>query len=444
MRFPHPIRLPDAWPGSVKSGVLYVICLARYALGCTRSWAVNSVNERVRLKAENQRLWEEVGLLREEIRIKDARMARIAPGRRPYYPPTERMTILELRAARGWSMAQTARAFLVTSATVASWMKRVDEDGPDALVQIREPVNKFPDFIAYIVRRLKTLCPTMGKRKIAETLARAGLHLGATTVGRMLKEKPRTIPPTAEVTSYGRRRVVTADYADHVWHIDLTVMPTMSGLWCSWLPFSLPQRWPFCHWVAVDHFSRRVMGCIAFKDQPTSQAVRSFLERTIAKAKKTPKYIVCDRGRQFDCQAFRDWCRRQGIKPPRYGAVGKHGSIAVVERFILTLKRLLSCLLLVRYRRQSFQRELDAIVEWYNIHRAHTWLGGKAPDEVYFGKYPANRKPRFEPRERWPHGSPCAKPWALVRGRPGAKVMLEVSFHHGRKHLPIVTLKRAA
>ena len=30
-------------------------------------------------------------------------------------------------------------------------MKRVDEDGPDALVQLRQPVNKFPDFARYIV-----------------------------------------------------------------------------------------------------------------------------------------------------------------------------------------------------------------------------------------------------------------------------------------------------
>jgi len=33
--------------------------------------------------------------------------------------------------------------------------------------------------------------------------------------------------------------------------------------------------------------------------------------------------------------------RRKGIKPPRYGAVGKHGSLAVIERLILTLKVLL-------------------------------------------------------------------------------------------------------
>ena len=59
-------------------------------------------------------------------------MARIAPQRRPHYTPTERLAILELRAARGWSLAQTARAFLVTAETIASWTRRVDEEGPDA------------------------------------------------------------------------------------------------------------------------------------------------------------------------------------------------------------------------------------------------------------------------------------------------------------------------
>ena len=48
------------------------------------------------------------------------------------------------------------------------------------------------------------------------------------------------------------------------------------------------------------------------------------------------------------------------------------------------------------------------------------------------------------PRPQWPRGAPCAKPWALVRGKPGAELILEVRFHRGRKHLPIVRLRRAA
>ena len=60
-----------------------------------------------------------------------------------------------------------------------------------AVVQMPEPVKKFPLFVACLVRRLKVLCPTMGKTRIAHVLCRAGLNLSATTVGRMLKERPR-------------------------------------------------------------------------------------------------------------------------------------------------------------------------------------------------------------------------------------------------------------
>jgi hypothetical protein len=58
----------------------------------------------VRLAAENSRLKEQISLLREEIRIKDARIALIPSHRRPQHPPMERMAILELKAACGWSL----------------------------------------------------------------------------------------------------------------------------------------------------------------------------------------------------------------------------------------------------------------------------------------------------------------------------------------------------
>ena len=144
-------------------------------------------------------------------------------------------------------------------------MKRVDAEGPDALIQLCEPVNKFSDFVRYVVQRLRFLSPTMGKVKIAEILARAGLHLGVTTVGRILKEKPVPASEPAQKTETSGR-VVTSKYPNHVWHVDLTTVPTGAGFWCSWLPFALPQRWPFCWWVGViiDHFSRRVMGFATF------------------------------------------------------------------------------------------------------------------------------------------------------------------------------------
>ncbi|HOI56371.1 MAG TPA: DDE-type integrase/transposase/recombinase [Phycisphaerae bacterium] len=170
-------------------------------------------------------------------------------------------------------------------------------------------------------------------------------------------------------------RVVTARYPNHVWHVDLSAVPIVAGLALPWLPFALPQRWPFCWWVAtaIDHFSRRVVGLAAFDRQPSSVQVRQFLARAIRRAGQPPKYLICDKGGQFWCDGFKSWCKRRGIKP-RFGAVGKHGSIAVVERFIRTMKA--ECtrrLLLTPLRRESFRQELDLFATWYNEHRPHHW-----------------------------------------------------------------------
>src|SRR4029453_17078212 len=150
----------------------------------------------------------------EEIRIKDARMEQIEPHRRPHYPPTHRLAILELRAARGWTLAQTARIFLVSPLTIASWMGRLDEEGPDALVRLPEPVNRFPDFVSYLVRHLRILCPSLGKVKKAQILARAGMHLGATTIRRMQRD---TRCPEPLKIQQAAPRVVSAKKPNQLW-----------------------------------------------------------------------------------------------------------------------------------------------------------------------------------------------------------------------------------
>lgn len=202
---------------------------------------------------------------------------------------------------------------------------------------MREPVNKFPYLVRYLVRRLKVLFPSMGRKRIAQTLTRAGLCLSASTVGRMLKERGRdpehftqaedTAPvETSVVEPPAATRTVTAKRPNHVWHVDLTVVPTTAGFWAPWLPLSLPQVWPFCWWVAcaVDHYSRLALGFAVFKRQPSSAAVRAFLGRTIGKVQACPKYIICDQGPQFASAGFKAWCKRKNIRP-RYGAVHRYG-----------------------------------------------------------------------------------------------------------------------
>lgn len=163
----------------------------------------------------------------------------------------------------------------------------------------------------------------------------------------------------------------------------------------------------------------------------------------IHNARATPKYLICDKGGQFWWDGFRSWCDRKGIRP-RFGAVGQHGSIAIVERLILTVKNECTRRILVPYRRQKFLRELSDFGDWYNVWRPHMSLGGRTPHEVYHHLRPANRAPRFEPRPRWPRRSPCARPQTLVKGQPGATLALQVTYYHARKHLPLVTLRRAA
>jgi hypothetical protein len=135
------LTLPKEWKSAIQTALVHVISLAHYA--CKRAWACGSQAA----KTDQRDL--HIALDREEIRLKDARMSRIPAHQRPHYQPTERLAILELRAARGWSLAQTADVFQVTTATIASWTKRLDEQGPDALLRLPVPVNKFPEFVTY-------------------------------------------------------------------------------------------------------------------------------------------------------------------------------------------------------------------------------------------------------------------------------------------------------
>jgi transposase InsO family protein len=358
------------------------------------------------------------------------------------------MAILELKAARGWSQAETARRFLVKPTTVASWLQRIDESGPTPLVQMRELVNKFPDLVRYLVRRLKALVPSMGRNRIAQTLTRAGLRLSASTVGRMLKdrgqdpERPTEAEPTAPAQTGGAERptdarTVTAKRPNHVWHIDLTTVPTGGGFWAPWFPLSLPQVWPFCWWVAcaVDHHSRLVLGFAVFKKQPTSAAVRAFLGRAIGKGEACPKYIVCDQGPQFASAGLKAWCKRKNIRP-RYGAAHRYGSIAVIERFIRSLKDEWLRRLIIPLRLVAMRNDLSAYASWFNEHCPHQSLDGCTPREVYEDFVPLNQARRSDLRQSWP-----ADPDDAVSC---LRLTLSVTYHRGRRHLPIIELKRAA
>ena len=114
---PPKIPLPTDWPSHVKKAVLHVIALARVALTAARvSAKKRGLVARLHAKVEEQA--EEISRLEEELRLKDLRMGRLQPRRRPHYRGVERLAILELKAARGWSRSQTAARFQLSPPTI--------------------------------------------------------------------------------------------------------------------------------------------------------------------------------------------------------------------------------------------------------------------------------------------------------------------------------------
>ena len=121
-------------------------------------------------------------------------------------------------------------------------MGRLDERGERAFLDTSVPVNTYPQFVRYMVKRLKTLCPTFGKRKLADSLCWGGMNMSASTALRCVKSKDLAPPPGPEPVS---ARKLTSKYPNHIWNVDLTVVPTSAGFWVRWFPFSQLLHWPF-------------------------------------------------------------------------------------------------------------------------------------------------------------------------------------------------------
>jgi hypothetical protein len=229
-----------------KRAILHAVSMASAAFVVHLERWANRLSPRARALAEIERRDAEIALLREELRVKDNRMRKIDPENRPRYLQPDRLAILEMKAARGWSNAKTARQFLLEDPdTVARWIRKLDEDGPEALTRIPEPVNRFPDYVRHLVRRLKALCPAMGKVKIAQHLARAALHLAPTTIVRFLKAEESEGPTAAGGGAADQEpepkpeRVVTSKRPNHVAHVDMTVVPTIPA---DLPPIAVPPR----------------------------------------------------------------------------------------------------------------------------------------------------------------------------------------------------------
>jgi hypothetical protein len=128
----------------------------------------------------------------------------------------------------------------------------------------------------------------------------------------------------------------------------------------------------------------------------------------------------------------------------RSGSLGQFGSIPFIERVIETIKSECTRRIAVPYADAAVREELALFRTWYNRVRPHERLRAATPDEIYDGGKPLWKRARFEPRDRWRRDATCAAPQPRIAGRCGAKLELTVNFLEGRRHLPIVRLRRVA
>lgn len=121
------------------------------------------------------------------------------------------------------------------------------------------------------------------------------------------------------------------------------------------------------------------------------------------------------------------------VRDQRLGGQVQQGSIAIVERLIRSLKRECTRQIRVPLGLEAMRREVSLYAVWYNEFRPHQSLDGMTPAERYDGA--GSMAKSFEPRPRWPADDGAER----VK-----RLQLVVTFLEGRKHLPIVELKRAA
>lgn len=353
-------------------------------------------------------------------RIFAARWEKVPNRHRPHYTPELRFEILEVKHMESLSRRETAGRFQVSKNTIDRWEAEAsanpDSETVGSLLKPSPPIRRIADVVRRLVRTMKA-AGFDGKDTIARVLARAGVRISARSVGRILTEKAPHSPRFQPVAKIAARSFsfVKAKSPNHVWMADLTKIPTLFGLFSPELA------------VVYDVFSRMPLAASLFPTEPGAAAIAGLFSRA-AQQFAAPRHFVSDRGSQFTARVFGQTLSKLGVRH-RFGAVGKTGSIALIERLWRTLKEKLALKSHKPLVLADLRRRLDLGLLYYAYHRPHQALGGATPAEIYFAKTPT-------------HLSAVPAP----RGRPGqdtGELPITITFLDAERRLPILIRKAA-
>ena len=210
-------------------------------------------------------------------------------------------------------------------------------------------------------------------------------------------------------------RVARARYTNHVWLADLTDVP------------SLFRFFHFKIAVVFDAFSRMPLAARVFPSEPSSREIQELL-RAASRQFGPPRHFISDHGSQFTDSRFESLLARLHVQH-RLGAIGKVGSIALIERLWKTLKDTLSLRSFKPLFQQDLERRLFLGLFYYAYLRPHQALAGATPAEIFFGLPSAHLQAVAPPRAR-PREGPSSVPF-------------DIRFLDPERRLPIL-VRRAA
>jgi len=365
----------EIYEASVSLMVRAMVVSARWAarsrrLGLERACARAEAGRVAQLEARVIALEDAVAFRQARLAVLEQRLGEERP-KRPY-PLLERLRILWLMEYYQIPKRRVKDTFGVARSTVHRWLKGFQEGKVGGRRQAREPANKTPREIAELIWDIFRQNPMWGRHRMAMTLWGLGVFISATTVRDiLLRPKPKAsslVPAQAEQSA--KPREIVARHPNHVWSVDRTRVMRW-GIWPTWVL------------VAIDHFSRAVVA-VAPLVGPNAGWVVDVLERAFLRH-GPPRHVISDQEGIFTGEAFAKLRQDWNIKH-RFGAVGKHGSIAVTERLIWTLKHeWLAQVVLIRGLDHLGELLAD-FAEYYNECRGHQRLGGATPAMVYHGR----------------------------------------------------------
>lgn len=285
-----------------------------------------------------------------------------------------------MRYRSGVNMTELCREYGISRTTGYKFAARFEAYGDDGLLDMsRRPHrarHQVSDTMQQRLVALRKKHPTWGAKKIKAYLERTlpGVRIPACSTIHLLLKRRGYIR--------GRRRRKTVSIYPH----RLRVSRAPNDIWCVDFKgqFRL-ESGQICYPLTVtDHFSRKILACVALTRIRTSEVARVF--RHLFRCHGVPRAIRSDNGAPFASKALGGlsrlsvWWLSLGVVPERIepGHPEQNGRH---ERMHRTLKaettRPAAGTMLAQ------QERFDHFVDVYNRVRPHEALGMRTPDDLY-------------------------------------------------------------